>query len=269
MVQAATQRCGAVVEDGAGSFEIDQRGGARGEWTSFGDLEGVTQADLGEDRVFLMIEGEERIKEYDVASYGTAILVNDWDTSGHLPRSGGSGAEGITFVPDAHLSVAGFVDSAGVLYTSTQGMGGLMFVGHQNGGSVFVFDLNRDDGSFIFVGEYRTGQSETSGLEFDRSTGFLYAYHDAGIDVLSVIDLTSSPINGDSRRLFNTVASFDGPANENNEGIAVVSAADCEAEERSFFLTTDDGEEDSLRWYRSFSHGCEGTGIPVPSIGGF
>ena len=257
----------AAVEDGLGSFEIDQRAGARGEWTSFGDLEGVTQADLGEDTVYLMIEGQERIKEYDVSSYGVATLVNDWNTSVHLPRSGGKGAEGITFVPDAHLNAAGFVDSTGALYTSTQGMGGLMFVGHQNGGSIFVFDLDRNTGGFVFVGEYGTGHADTSGLEFDRSTGLLYAYHDAGIDRLSVIDLTSSPIAGQSRRLFTTVALFDGPAAENNEGIAVMAVADCQNEQRGFFLTTDDGGPNSLRWYQAFSHGCEGIGLPVPSVG--
>ena len=266
---AGNSKMWAVVEDGLGGFQIDQRGGARGEWTNFGDLEGVTQADLGADRVILIIEGEERIKEYDVSSYGTAILLNDWDTSALLPRAGGSGSEGITFVPDFYLSRAGFVDPSGALYTSTQGMGGLIFVGHQNGGSIFVFDLNRADGSFLFVGEYRTSQTETAGLEFDRSTGFLYAYHDRGIDILSVMDLTSSPSSGTGPRTFNTLASFAGPANENNEGIAVVPASECQADARSFFLTTDDGAANSLRWYRSFTHGCEGTSIAVPSMGRF
>jgi len=245
----------AVVEDGAGGFQIDSRLGNRGEWTSFGDLEGVTQADFSEDVVFVMIEGEERIKEYDVSVYGTAVLNNDWNTRPHLPRDGGSGAEGITFVPDSALAAAGFVDQQGDSYTSTGGMGGLMFVGHQNGGAIFVFDLNRATQGFVFVGEYLTGQNDTSGLEFDRSTGLLYVWHDAGIDVLSVSDLSSTPASGSVRQL-NILRAYDGPSSQNNEGIAVYPAGECGGGERSFFMTTDDGDDEALRWYQQFTDGC-------------
>ena len=253
----------AVVEDGAGSFEIDSRAGSRGEWTNFGDLEGVTQANFQEDLVYLMIEGpgEERIKEYDVSTYGTAILNNDWNTLPFLPVDGGSGAEGITFVPDSALSTAGFVDENGNLYTSTQGMGGLMFVGHQNGGAVYVFDLNRVTGGFVFVGEYLTGERDTSGLEFDRSTGQLYIWHDKGIDILSVSDLASTPVSDRVRQL-NISKSYDGPSSQNNEGIAVLPANECIGGERSFFMTIDDGGSNSLRWYQQFTDGCEITAVP-------
>ena len=274
----------AVVEDGTGSFQIDSRDGMRGEWTnwvdqngvaqSFGDLEGVTQADFSEDVVYLMIEGEERIKEYDVSIYGTATQENDWNTRSILPRDGGAGAEGITFVPDSALLAAGFVDQNGAPYTSTQGMGGLMFVGHQNGGAVFVFDLSRDtepggESSFLFVGRYETGPADTSALEFDRSTGLLYIYHDKGIDVLSVSDLASTPVSQGVRQL-NIINSYDGPSNENNEGIAVFPANECVGGERSFFMTIDDGEDTSLSWYKGFTDGCStGNTAPTANPDGF
>ena len=255
----------AVVEDGAGGYQIDSRLGNRGEWTSFGDLEGVTQADFSEDVVFLLVEGEERIKEYDVSVYGTAVLNNDWNTRPHLPRDGGSGAEGITFVPDSALSAAGFVDQLGNPYSSTGGMGGLMFVGHQNGGAIFVFDLNRATEGFVFVGEYLTGQNDTSGLEFDRSTGLLYVWHDAGIDVLSVSDLSSTPVSGLVRQL-NILRAYDGPAAQNNEGIALYPADECVAGERNFFMTIDDGDDEALRWYQQFTDGCSaGNTAPTAS----
>ncbi|MDG2333974.1 MAG: Ig-like domain-containing protein [Myxococcota bacterium] len=245
----------AVVEDGVGGFQIDNRSGNRGEWTNFGDLEGVTQADFSEDVVFVLVEGQERIKEYDVSVYGTAVLNNNWNTRPYLPVDGGSGAEGITFVPDSALAAAGFVDQQGNLYSSTGGMGGLMFVGHQNGGAIFVFDLNRTTQGFVFVGEYLTGQNDTSGLEFDRSTGLLYVWHDAGIDVLSVSDLSSTPVSGLVRQL-NILRAYDGPSSQNNEGIAVYPAGECTAGERSFFMTIDDGDDEALRWYQQFSDGC-------------
>jgi hypothetical protein len=148
----------ALVEDGAGSFKVDERAGNRGEWTGFGDLEEVTQANLAEDTVYALIEGEERVKEYDVSIYGTATLRNDWNLAPYLPLNGGYGSEGLAFVPDSFLAANGFVDRNGAPYVSRNGMGGLMFVGHQNGGAVFAFDLNRINGTFDFVGEYRTGK---------------------------------------------------------------------------------------------------------------
>ena len=255
----ANSKLWAVVEDGAGSFTVDNRAGNRGEWTNFGDLEGVTQADFAEDVVYLMIEGEERIKEYDVSTYGIAIETNNWNTRSFLPRDGGSGAEGITFVPGSALSAAGFVDQNGNIYSSTQGMDGLMFVGHQNGGAIYVFDLNRTSGNFVFVGKYETGQSDTSGLEFDRSTGQLYIWHDRNIDILSISDLTSTPVSGLTRQ-FNIVKTYNGPAAQNNEGIAVFPAEECEGGSRSFFMTIDDGGSSALRWYREFTDGCDDDG---------
>ena len=144
----------ALREDGAGGFEVDDQNGQRGEWSNFGDLEAITQADYGEAVVYLLIEGEERIREYSIADYGIAPLVNDWNTAPHLPTSGSAGAEGLCFVPDSFLASQGFVDAGGNPYTSRGGMGGVMLVAHQNGGRLYAFDLNRSDGSFAFVGSY-------------------------------------------------------------------------------------------------------------------
>lgn len=246
----------AVVDAPAGGFEIEEGGAGRSEWTGFGDLEGVTQADFLEDVVYVIIEGEERIKEYDVSVPGVQTLNNTWDTSPHLPVSGGSGAEGITFVPDSALASSGFVDRFGNPTLSAGGMGGLMFVGHQNGGAVYVFDLDRSNGTFVYVGEYETSHSEVAGLEFDRSTGELFVWHDAGNDILSVLDLASDPVVAGVRRRFVELHQFTGPNHANNEGIAVVPIGDCVEGVRDFFMTTDDGGADSLRWYREFSHGC-------------
>ncbi len=148
-----------------------------------------------------------------------------------------------------------------------------MFVGHQNGGGIFVFDLDRDSGDFHFVGEYLTDYSETAGLEYDRSVGLLHVWHDSSFDVLSVLDLTSTPVTGMSYRQFNVLESFEGPSHANHEGIAIMSSADCSAGGRSFFMTTDDGGSASLFLYQEFSPGCDsmtvfcegdGSGAPCP-----
>jgi hypothetical protein len=245
-----------AVEDGAGSFEIGYDNGNRGEWSDFGDLEGLTFADFNDaTTLYLMVEGQERIKEVDLSTYGTAVTNNDWDTSPHLPLAGGSGAEGITFVPDSYLVAQGFVDGSGAAYSSTGGMGGLMLAGHQNGGKIYAFDLDRTDSSFTFVGEYLTSADETAALEFDRSTGLLYIWHGAGHNTLEVARL-SSAIAGSDRKL-DTVKTHGGPGvvlfgSDNHEGIALTPGSPCPTGQRDLFMTTDGGGAASLLWYKQF-----------------
>jgi len=232
-------------------FQIDYKDGNRGEWTGFGDLEGITQADFNEEVVYLIIEGEERIKEYGVSTYGVSTLNNNWDTRSYLPKSGGSGAEGITFVPDEFLEAQGFVDSNGDLYVSQNGMGGLMFVGHQNGGRIYVFDLNRNDATFDFVGAYKTSHWETAGLEFDRSTGKLYIFHGANHNRVEVVSLSSTIVG--SERKFDQIDYYSYIDGGNMEGIALMSLDDCENGKRKFFLTVDDGGYDGFNLFKQFT----------------
>jgi len=226
--------------DGAEPYPLGELN-QRGEWTGFGDLEDVAFADYREDTVYLIIEGEERIKEYDVSTYGVAILRNDWDVSPYLPLSGGSGAEGLTFVPDPYLAAAGFVDRNAQPATSHHGMGGFMFVGHQNGGGAFVFDLDRGNGALDFVGEYRTSYTEAAALSFDRSTGFLYVRHDADFHTLEKCGLSSTAVSGQTYRQLDTVRVYDGPDHRNNEGVSVLPIEECTEGRRSIFMTIDDG----------------------------
>jgi len=246
----------ALVPGAGGSLQIEYRAGLRGEWTGFGDLEDITQVDLDADVLYLIAEGEEHVKSYDVSIFGTAVLLRDWNVRPHLPLNGGLGAEGITFVPDRFLAAAGFVASDGSPYTSTRGMGGLMLVGHQNGGAVFAFDLDPGSNAFTFVGEYRTAYDETAALHFDRGNGRLYIWHDADWDTWEVVDLSSTPIAGSSARQFRVVRTFNGPHHRNNEGLALTSIDECAAGSRSAFLTTDGGGVESLTWFTTYADGC-------------
>ncbi|MCC6395234.1 MAG: hypothetical protein IT167_31885 [Bryobacterales bacterium] len=244
----------ALREDGNGSFEIDYQNGLRGEWSNFGDLEAVTQADYGEAVIYLLLEGEERIKEYSIATYGTAILVNNWNTAPHLPAIGSAGAEGLCFVPDAFLAAQGFVDGSGNPYLSRNGMGGIMLVAHQNGGRLYAFDLNRFDGSFTFVGSYQTNYGESCELAFDRSDGRLYILHGANWNRIEVATLGSSASGGELRinELFTYGRPTGSPPNWNLEGFAIVSNDDCSGNQRSVFVAIDDGGAESLLWYLQF-----------------
>jgi hypothetical protein len=241
----------AIREDGSGGFEIDYKNGNRGEWTNFGDLEDITQADLSENVVYLIIEGEDRVKEYDVSTYGTAVLRNNWATNINLPAYDGSrGAEGIAFVPDSYLSAAGFVDQSGTPYVSHNGMGGLMFIAHQNGGRLYAFDLNRSNGTFTFVGAYLTGYGESCALTFDRSQGLLYIFHGADHNTTEVVRMSSSVVG--SERKISQVVMYASPGGGNLEGIALVPDDDCVSSHRKFFMTIDGGGATSLLLFNQF-----------------
>jgi hypothetical protein len=246
----------ALVPNGSGSFQVETRAGNRGEWTGFGDLEDITQVDLGADVLYIIAEGEERIKAYDVSTYGTAVLLRDWNVRPHLPLSGGLGAEGIAFVPDRFLLAAGVLAPNGAAYVSTRGMGGLMLVGHQNGGAIYAFDLDPGSNAFTFVGEYRTASNETAALHFDRGNGRLYIWHDEGWDLWELTDLSSTPIAGSSARQLRAIRTFEGPHHRNNEGLALTTVDECANGVRGAFLTTDGGGAESLTWFRSYAEGC-------------
>lgn len=240
----------ALVEDGAGSFKVDVRNGQRAEFAPGGDLEGITQADYKDPSVYLMAEGEDIIRRYDTSAYGVVRLTHSWNIKAHVPTSGGAGSEGITFVPDAWLTSKGFVDKTGAPYVSRNGMGGLFFVAHQNGGQVYVFDLNAAGTALSFVGAYKTSRTESSGLEFDRSTGKLYVWHNLGTNYLEVTDLASVAL-ADGTRQFKTLKEYDSPKAGNLEGVALTPAA---AHEHGVFLVDDDGQDGyALMRFRNFA----------------
>ncbi len=226
----------AVVEDGAGGYKIAQRNGLRGEWSPGGDLEGITQVDLREEAIYVISEGEEVIRKYDTTIYGASKLLQFWSIAPFVPTSGAAGSEGITFVPDSAL--VGFVDKNGAPYTSKNGMGGLMFVAHQNGGALYAFDLS-PTGAVSFVGSYKTSRSESSGLEFDRSTGRLYVWHNTGENYLEVVGLTSV-LRADGTRQLQVLQEYVGPKTGNLESVAL---APVKSREHTVFITDDDNQQ--------------------------
>lgn len=240
----------AITEDGNGGFEIDSQNGHAAEWNAPGDLEGITQVDLEDPSVYVIAENEGIIRKYDVSVYGSAILERAWNISAFIPAyNGSSGPEGITFVPDEWLVLNGFVDANGQPYVSQNGMGGLMFVAHQNGGGVYAFDLDPASNALDFVGMYKTSRGESSGLEFDRSSGKLYIWHNTGSNFIEITDLTSY-IAGNGQRTFSSIKEYTGPKGGNLEGIALSPAS---SEDAWFFTTDDDNQQGAaLMWFQEF-----------------
>jgi len=232
----------AAVEDGDG-FAIAEPGGHRAEWNIEGDIEAITQADFSEENViYVLNEWGAKVHEIDVSDPTDLVMSNTWDLGAYV----GPGAEALTFVPDEHLAAQGFVAADDAAYQSVHGMGGLMLVGEQGAGYINAFDLNRDTGEFIHVGRYATGRDETAGLEFDRSTGVLYIWHDDDYDELEAVHLSSTPAAEGPPRL-DMIITYSAPAlgllmSSNREGIALAPIQDCVDGRRSLWMTTDGGQ---------------------------
>ena len=240
----------ALVENGAGGFKVaTNTAGTKAKWSPSGDLESICQADFTQPIVYLMDENG-WIREYDVSQYGVVQENRNWDIRAQCPEVGGtSGPEGLTFVPNEWLQREGFRAASGALCVSTNGMGGLMFVGHQDGGYVHVFDLNRVNNTYVYVGRYRTGEAETAGLEFDRSTGKLYLWHNIGSNFLEVTEL-GSYVDGSERRL-RPLIEYIGPRTGNLEGFALAPTPDTN---NWCFVTDDDNNPngEAILWFRQF-----------------
>jgi hypothetical protein len=256
------------------SWTVDTDGqGHTAKWTVGDDTETIAQADLNEATVYLGLERPGpgcQIREYDVSGQlGTAILQNTWDLQAIIPVLTFNGIEALTFVPDAWLKAKNFIDKNGKPYiASVFGTGGLFFAGYQPTAHIFVFDLNRNSlnhssAEYIFVGEYTAGpageQTEIAGMEFDRSDGVLYSYHNYGIsnqvgqnDKLLALNIT--PEVNNTVKTLPVLKSWIGPRINNNEGIAFCSNDEPNSTgNRNFFLTTDGGGvPGSLGIYPSF-----------------
>ena len=252
----------ALVENGAGSFQVaTNAAGTPAKWSPGGDLEAICQADSDPGLVYLLDENG-WIREYDVSQYGIVHATHSWDIRAQCPEVGGtSGGEGLAFVSDGWLQREGFRQADGALRASTNGMGGLMFVGYQYDGCVYAFDLQRGAGTAGFVGRYRTGRAETAALEFDRATGKLYVWHNTGSNYLEVVELNST-VAGTERRL-RPLAEYVGPRAGNLEGFAL--APDGAGNVGGGCIVADDDNQghEAVMWFRRFqpSDDTDGDGL--------
>lgn len=199
-----------------------------------GDLEGITQINDEENEFWVINENDHRIERYQYSSnFSVVNLVHSWNLL--LPQAGmteldNGGPEDICFVPDAFLQNSGFVSSvSGGSYTSQKGLGGLIFIAHQDQGRIWVYDVNPNlSDDLALVGVYNTNRQESCGLSFDRSTGLLYILHNMDNNYLEVCNLSVS-VEGQNYKLnkiqeFHVTVPTNG--NKNIEGVAVAPKCD-------------------------------------------
>lgn len=263
------------VAHGDGRVRILQWSGASNAFTAIANIsgiggpEGITQVSYNANEFYTVDEDDFEVRRYTLSpDLTTATLTRYWDllaSPSPMTNTGNTGPEGIAFIPDSILAARGFISQlSGAQYTSTKGMGGLLFVAHQDGGYIWVFDVNPAvNNNFAYVGRYKTNRSESCDLEFDSSTGLLYILHNTGGNTVEVTDLTSAPVSGG--RKFVTVKEYTVPnpsGNTNIEGFALTPRSGplmMSTGTSAFFCRDVESDEpsaerkDCLRWFQPFS----------------
>ena len=236
--------------------------------SSMNGPEAVTMVNDSLNEFYTIDENSYQIRKYThAANFSTITMSKYWyllQSPSPMTDTGNTGPEGICFVPDKYLKRIGFISSkTGTTYTSTKGMGGLIFIAHQDGGYVWVFDVNPAvTNDFAYVGKYKTNETESCDAAFDRSTGLLYILHNTGDNYLEITDMTTTLVSGEYK--FATKKEFYIPnpsGSINVEGFAL-SPKYPASTNMGVWLCRDvklADNADAVRWFSTFS--AEGTDI--------
>ena len=153
-----------VVSDSGLVWSIQPDGRKLTAWRVEGNLEGVAIADPDSDFIYLGTEDPDSIKEFDLR---TGTVTRTFDLKETLkPEDPNKGLEALTYVP-----------------SKTQ-QGGLFYVGLQEDGALYVFELpiNTSDTSnlprHVETIEPDVGLDELSGLHYQPDEDVLYAIYD-------------------------------------------------------------------------------------------
>lgn len=233
-----------------------------GSATGIGGPEGITQVGNNKNEFYIIDENNYEIRKYNFkTNFNAVTLQKSWNllqSPSVMTNTGNTGPEGIAFIPDSYLQQIGFVSSStGKTYISTKGMGGLMFIAHQDGGYIWVFDVNPNvNNDFAYVGRYKTNRTESCDLSFDYSTGMLYILHNLDDNYLEVSNLATTKVSTEYQ--LNTVAEYPIPnpsGSINIEGIAV-SPKYPQNSSLGLWLCRDVTKStevaDAIRWFNTF-----------------
>ncbi|MEU6476911.1 lamin tail domain-containing protein [Streptomyces sp. NPDC047017] len=234
-----------LVRDGSGGWRPDTAGG----WTSgrtlrfpggsgSPDSEGVTLTGAGSPGgVFVASErdgsasGTSRLSvlRYDVGGTGGPLTATkEWNLTSDLPSVGANlGLEGITWVPDAALTGAGFKDaSTGAAYDPGRygaHTGGVFFVGVEGTGMVYGYVLG-ESGAYTRVASVDSGMDGVMELQWEPQASRLWVVCD------DTCDGRHTTMKVDASGAFSATAVYQRPSgmpNINNEGFSVAGADEC------------------------------------------
>jgi len=260
-----------VVPDGAGGWAPQTTGGwaagkellyPSGVATDVVDAEGVTVADdSSAGGVYVSTErnnafgsvSRPSVLRYDTTAAGSAtslVASDEWNLAADFPGLGANaGLEGITWVPDAWLTGAGFVDEAtGASYDPAVYAGhgdGLFFVGVEGTASVYAYALMAD-GSFDRVATVATSFALVADLQFDADLDALWVVCDEACSGRTAL------FSVDAQGAFTEDVAYEAPAAADrglaNEGFAIAPAAtSVDGARQTFYADDDDTDGFSLR----------------------
>ncbi|WP_026252457.1 lamin tail domain-containing protein [Streptomyces sp. PsTaAH-124] len=250
-----------LVRDGSGGWKPDTSAGwSSGKSLRFPggsgrpDSEGVTLTGSGSaGGVFVATErdgdasGTSRLSvlKYDVSGTGSELTAaREWNLTSDLPAVGSNaGFEGVTWVPDAYLTGAGFKDaSTGTAYDPSRygaHSGGVFFVGVEGTGMVHGYVL-QDSGAYRRVASVSSGMSGVMELQWEPQAKRLWVVCD---DTCHGQHRTMS-VNASGA--FATTAVYNRPSgmpDYNNEGFAPAGADECVSGTKPVYWA-DDSDDD-------------------------
>lgn len=221
------------------------------------DSEGMTLTDGSKPEVYVVAErdnGRKTVPRQSILRFeltgtkGVFIATHEWDLTADLPTfESNSGLEGITWVPDSYLVSKGFIDdSKGGLYdpaTYPNHGTGLFLVGIDATGVIFAYVLDHLSNTFTRVATWKSGQSHSVDLFFDRDTGTLWSLCDSACSDRSALFDVETDTASERFGHFVLRAVVPAPSaikNMNNEGLAIAPAAECQNDRRAIYWTDDD-----------------------------
>ncbi|MER5585898.1 lamin tail domain-containing protein [Streptomyces asoensis] len=181
------------------------------------------------------------VLRYDVSGSGTSLTAaREWNLTADLPSTGSNlGLEGVTWVPDAYLTSAGFKDaSTGAAYTpGSYGAhtGGVFFVGVEGTGMIYGYVL-ADSGAFTRVASFTGGMSGVMEVQWEPQAARLWAVCD------DTCGGRHSTLRVDASGGFAVTAVHDRPAgmpDYNNEGFSPAGADECVAGSKPVYWADD------------------------------
>lgn len=230
-----------LVPDGANWVPDQNNGWQDGKDLHYPDGDGDPDAEgvvATADGVFVSTERDndnnddskpEILRYNGSSSSGSLDATGEWDLTSDLPDSDANeGLEGISWVPDSYLTAHGLVDEhTGDTYDPADYPGhgsGLYFAALESNGKVYGYALDLSSGSYTRVVTIDSGLSALMELEFDPSSGHLWALCDDNCDGESV----TLDIGGDGAfAVSGDYARPSGMPNYNNEGFAIAPQGTC------------------------------------------
>ncbi|QXV56760.1 SdiA-regulated domain-containing protein [Amycolatopsis sp. TNS106] len=185
-----------------------------------------------------------KVLRYDVSGSAKTLSAKaEWNLTADLPKvSANDGLEAVSWIPDSALTAKGFVDQrtkAPYNPSSYPGHGtGLYLVGLESNGMIYAYALDQAGGKYTRVASFASGLGSIMELEYEASTGKLWAVCDdtCGGD--------STTLAVDAQGKFAVTATYDRPSgmpDYNNEGFAISSTC---ASGGKQVVWADDGNDD-------------------------